>query len=523
MSTRDRAPTVTVSATAPEARPTRAGVREWTALALLVLPMLTVASDMTVLFLALPTLSGELDTTASQALWIVHVYGFLVAGFLVTMGRVSDRIGPRRLLMIGSSAFAALSVVAALSVNAEMLILARALLGVAGATLMPSLFSLLRSLFRDEEQRRMAIAVILASFTVGGAVGPLLGGTLLTYFWWGSVFLINMPPLVLLLLCAPALLPERTAVDRARLDLPSVGLSLFGVLAMVYGVQQLTIGGEGGGATARWPHLIVVILGTFALVLFARRQRRLTNPLLDLALMADRRVVAALLTIVLVGVGVAGLFFLFTQYLQWALGLEPLEAGLWTLSYIALNIVGALASPAMAARLGSPQVVAGGLIVAAAGAGAIVAAPGSTVTLVAGTAVVGLGQGLAFALVSDWIISGAPEEKAGSAAAIQEVSGELGAAMAIAVAGVVSIGAYRATLSGSVPSDIPDPAAAGALESIHGGVTTAERLGSAELEAAVRTAVGSGLQIYAAVTLILLALTATVLWALLVRAGRHPG
>lgn len=510
--------------TTHESTPERAGAREWTGLALLVLPMLTMASDMTVLFLALPTLSTELAATASQGLWIVHVYGFMVAGCLITMGRLSDRIGPRRLLMIGSGAFAALSVLAAFSVSAEMLIVARTLLGIAGATLMPSLFSLLRSMFRDDSQRRMAIAVIFASFTVGGAIGPLLGGTLLTFFWWGSVFLVNVPPLVLLLVAATFLLPERRAVEPTRLDLRSVALSLLGMLALVYGVQQLTVGQDGGGAAAWWPNLIAISAGLLALVLFVRRQRHLSDPLLDLALVANRRIAAGLLTIVLVGIGAAGLFFLFTQYLQWALGLEPLEAGIWTLAYIVLNVVGALISPGLAARFDSVRVVTGGLVIAAVGALILVVAPGSPGPLLVGISVIGLGQGLAVALVSDWIISGAPEEKSGSAAAIQEVSGELGVAMGIAISGVVSFAAYRSSLSTALPLDLPDSAITDARESIHGGLVTAERFNSAELESIVHAAVAGGLQIYAGVALVLISLTAAAVWALLIRSprGRRP-
>src|SRR5699024_78594 len=214
----------------------RATWKEWTGLGLLVLPMLALASDLTVLFLALPTLSAGLSPTASEALWITHVYGFLIAGFLITMGRLGDRIGPRRLLLIGAAVFGLLSVVAAFSVNAQMLIVSRALLGVAGATLMPSLFSLLRTMFHDEVQRRLAIAIIFTSFSVGGAVGPRLGGVLLEFFWWAAIFLINVPPMALLLLLGARLLPERTEGNNGRLDLTSVVLSVVGMLAVVYGL-----------------------------------------------------------------------------------------------------------------------------------------------------------------------------------------------------------------------------------------------------------------------------------------------
>ena len=502
------------------AHPARAGLREWLGLALLVLPMLTVASDLTVLFLALPTLSAQLDPSSAQALWIVHIYGFMVAGFLVTMGRLADRVGPRRLLLIGGSAFAALSVLAAFSVNAEMLILARALLGVAGATLMPSLYSLLRVMFRDDTQRRVAIAVITASFTVGGAIGPLLGGTLLTFFWWGSVFLINVPPLVLLLFAGPRLLPEPASREPGRLDLSSVVLSLVGMLAVVYGFQQMAVDQESGDTGSVWRPLAVAALGVLALLVFARRQRRLRDPLFDLTLFANRRIVVGLLAIVLVGISVTGLFFLFTQFLQLSLGLEPFEAGLWTLSFIVFNVIGGLCSPALAARFGSETVVLAGLVVAATGALALLALPGSSVVILAAMSLLGLGQGPGFALVSDWIISGAPEEKVGSAAAVQEVSGETAAAMAIAISGVVSISVYRVSLGEAMSESVPAPAAGSALESPHGGLLTAERLGDDGLATAVQAAVASGLQVYAALALVLIAAAATLVAVLRSRRAR---
>ncbi|ARQ72000.1 MFS transporter [Streptomyces marincola] len=483
--------------------PGRATAREWAGLAVLVLPMLMLSTDLTVLFFALPTLSADLDADAAESLWIVHVYGFLIAGCLVTMGRLGDRIGPRRLLLLGSTAFAALSVVAAFATSPAMLIVVRALLGIAGATLMPSLFSLLRTMFQDDGQRRMAIAIMFSAFSVGGAIGPLIGGLLLEVFWWGSVFLINVPPMLLLLFAGPRLLPESGERARVRLDVASVALSVAGMLALVYGLQELAAGQETGTGSV-WPDLAIAAIGVGVLGVFVRRQRELRDPLFDLALLADRRVAAALVTLLLVGIGMVGTFYLFTQYLQWSGGLSPLAAGLWTLPYIVVNIAGALLAPMLAARSRPAVIVAYGLVVTVAGAVlvALVAVADAALPVVAAAAsVIGLGQGMAMALISDLIITSAPEGRTGSVAAVQEVGGELGTALGVAAGGAIGTIVYRATLSGAMPSEVPEQDAETARASVHAGVDTAEGLAvhGPALHDAVREAVANGLRVYAGV------------------------
>ncbi|TXG92782.1 MFS transporter [Rhodococcus rhodnii] len=497
--------------------------------------MLTLASDLTVLFLALPTLGEELNPTASQSLWIVHVYGFLIAGFLITMGRLGDRVGSRRLMFVGATAFALLSVVAAFSSTPEMLIAARALLGIAGATLMPSLFSLLRTMFADETQRRTAIAIVFSAFSVGGAIGPLLGGALLEFFWWGSVFLVNVPPMVLLVVAGRRLLPERTAATAERnetgergvgLDLRSVALSVAGMLAVVYAIQELAAGQEAGTGSV-WPNLALVVAGAVALGLFVRRQRRLRDPLFDLALLRNRRIGASLAALLLTAIGVVGMFFLMTQYLQWVVGLTPLQAGVWTLPYVVLNVAGALLAPPLAGRMRPAVVVALGLAVTVAGAvllyaALLVAGAGTSLPfVVAAISVVGLGQGMAMALTSDLIISSAPERDTGSAAAAQEVGGELGSALGIAAGGAVSMTIYRAALADTVPPDVPDADAAVATAGIPEGTLTAERLDSPELLGAVRDAVTLGMQAYTAAGALLVAVGGMLITVTLVL--RDPG
>lgn len=527
MSRSDRIHDERVPAAAAARTGARATWREWAGLGLLVLPMLALASDLTVLFLALPTLSADLSPTASEGLWITHVYGFFIAGFLITMGRLGDRIGPRRLLLFGAAAFGLVSVIAAFAVDAQMLIVARALLGIAGATLMPSLFSLLRTMFADDAQRRLAIAMMITSFSVGGAIGPLLGGVLLEHFWWGAIFLINVPPMVLLVLLGTRLLPERSERGLARLDLTSVVLSVAGMLAVVYGFQELAAGQETGTGSV-WPNVAITAVGLVVLWLFVRRQRRLQEPLFDMALLADPRIAAPLVALLLVGIGVVGLFFLVTQYLQWVGGASPLQAGLWTLPLVVGNVAGAMLAPWASGRLRPALVVAAGLGIAVIGAVLLVVLVGAGAPLpmvVTGLSVIGLGQGAAVALVSDLIISSAPERSTGSVAAVQEVGGELGSAVGIAAGGAVGMIVYRASLSEGMPAEVPDAAATTAAASIHDGITTAQNIGPGgqQLLDAVQTAVAHGLQTYAALSAGVVSLAAVLVLVVLVIRDRTRG
>jgi DHA2 family multidrug resistance protein-like MFS transporter len=258
----------------------RATRREWIGLAVLALPCLLYAMDLTVLNLAVPRLSADLRPSSAQLLWIVDIYGFTLAGSLITMGALGDRIGRRRLLLAGAAAFGLASVLAAFSASAGMLIAARAVLGVAGATLAPSTLSLIRNMFLEPKQRKLAVSVWITSFSAGGAIGPLLGGVLLRWFWWGSVFLLAVPVMALLLVLGPVLLPEFRDPRPGRLDLLSAALSLAAVLAVIYGLKQLALAG------GVWLPVLSVLVGLALGVVFVRRQQRLSDPLLDLRLSA---------------------------------------------------------------------------------------------------------------------------------------------------------------------------------------------------------------------------------------------
>src|SRR6266496_3668680 len=418
--------------------PARATHREWLGLAVLALPTLLLSLDVSVLYLALPPLSADLHADSTQQLWILDIYSFLLAGFLVTMGTLGDRIGRRRLLLGGAAAFGIASVLAAFSTSAGMLIAARALLGLAGATLAPSTLSLIRSMFADPRQRTVAIGVWITSFSAGGAVGPLLGGVLLEHFWWGSVFLLAVPVMVLLLVIGPRLLPEFRDPEAGRLDLRSAVLSVAAVLAVIYGLKQLAQDGLG------WPPALSILAGLAVGVVFVRRQHRLADPLLDLRLFRHPAFAASLTTNLLsFFVGFGALLFI-AQYLQLVLGLSPLAAGLWMLPSSGGFILGSLVTPLLVRRVRPAVVMAAGMALAAVGLGLLTrldSTAGLTL-LVTGSVVFSLALAPVDTVATDLAVGAAPPERAGAASALSETSAEFGGALGIAILGVIGTSIY---------------------------------------------------------------------------------
>jgi MFS transporter, DHA2 family, multidrug resistance protein len=388
------------------------------------------------------------------------------------MGTLGDRIGRRRLLLIGAAAFGVASVLAALSTSAGMLIAARALLGVAGATLAPSTLSLIRNMFADPRQRTVAIGVWISSFSAGGAIGPLAGGLLLEWFWWGSVFLLGVPVMALLLVVGPLLLPESRDPEAGRLDLPSAGLSLGAVLLVIYGLKRVALDGLG------WPPVLSIVAGLAVGVVFVRRQQTLTDPLLDLRLFANRAFSAALATNTLgFFVGFAALL-LIAQYLQLVLGLSPLQAGLWTVPSGGGFIVGSMLTPLLVRRLRPALVMASGLALAAVGFGLLTQVdPASGLTvLVTGSVMFSLGLAPVFTLAADLVVGAAPPERAGAASGISETSSEFGGALGIAVLGSVALAVYRGQVTDAVPAGVPPQAAEAARDSLGGAVAVVGQL-----------------------------------------------
>ncbi|GHJ08573.1 MFS transporter [Micromonospora humidisoli] len=433
--------------------------RRWAALAVLAAAVLLLAVDGTVLSLAVPALTASLTPTAEQVLWIGDVYSLTLAGLLVLMGNLADRFGRKRVLLVGSVAFGAASLLAAFAPSAPALIGARLLLGVAGATLMPSTLSLIRNIFTDSGERTRAIAIWSTAFGAGSAVGPLVGGFLLEHFWWGSVFLINVPVMVLVVVSGVLLLPESRDPRPGRFDVLSAVLSMAAVVPLVYAVKHVVGAGVDGVTVS------CLLVGVTAGVLFVRRQRRLEQPMLDVELFGNPAFLGAVVANVIAIFALVGMLFFFSQYLQFARGFGPLQAGLAELPATLASIVVVVIIAAVVARFGRGRAIALGLGLAAAGlAGVAVAAHAPYLWLGLALVPIGLGIGLAMTLTGDAIISAAPPRKAGSVSAITETANELGVVLGIAVLGSLLSLVYRHAVS--VPSGLPAADAARVRDSL---------------------------------------------------------
>jgi DHA2 family multidrug resistance protein-like MFS transporter len=470
----------------------RATRREWIGLGVLLLPLLLVSMDVSVLYFAVPFISRDLEPTSTQQLWIFDVYGFVLAGLLITMGSIGDRIGRRRLLLIGAAAFGAVSVIAAYAQSAETLIAARALMGIAGATLMPSTLALIRNMFHDEKQRSTAVTIWTAGLTFGVALGPILSGFLLEHFWWGSVFLINTPFMLMLLLLAPLLVPEfRGSVT--RFDLVSSVLSLGAVLPAIYGIKE--IAAHGVNPT----RLAAVGVGLVLGAVFILRQRVRRDPMIDLGLFRQRAFGASLLTNLIAMFALAGFAIYSTQYLQSVLGLAPLTAALWSLlASVGIGAAAPIAGALSQRGVNKAYLIASGFMLSTAGFLILtrLAVDSSVWLILAGAGLTSAGLVVVMSLTTEAIMTATPPDRAGSAAALQETGSEFGGALGMAMLGSIGTAVYRADLSG-----FPDSA----RETLGGALAATDAVRAAAREAFVH-----GLHVVALTAAVLMGVAALV-------------
>ncbi|MFJ6720089.1 MFS transporter [Streptomyces sp. NPDC091259] len=449
--------------TNPAAPNRLAGRREWIAFTVLVLPLLLVSMDVSVLYFAIPAITRQLDPSATQQLWIFDSYAFALSGLLITMGSLGDRIGRRKLLLMGAAAFGLASVGAAYATSPEMLIAARVLLGIGGATLMPSTLALVRNLFRDARQRGQAIAIWSGAMTGGIALGSVMSGLLLDHFWWGSVFLVNVPAMLLLLLLVPLLVPEFKDPAPGRFDLSSVPLSMAAVLPLVYGLKEIAAEG------VEPLHLVSVAVGLAFGYVFLRRQRTRTDAMISRDLFRGRGFGAGIGLNTVAAFAMMGSAYFTTQYLQSVLGMGTLEAALWSLAPSLAIGAAAPVGAAIAQKTDRAYVIAGGFALAAVGFALMgLVDTDSLWLLLVAAGVLASGIVTVMSLVSDMALGSAPAEKAGSAASLLETGQEFGGALGMALLGSLGTAVYRGDLADA------DPAV---RETLGGAVAVAQRLG----------------------------------------------
>ncbi|MGW5876105.1 MFS transporter [Nocardiopsis terrae] len=454
--------------------PRRATWREWLALAVMTLPLLMTATDMTVLFMALPTITEDLAPGSTQMLWILHVGEFLAVSLVLTMGWLGSRIGRRRLLLAGVAVYGLASLAAAFATAPEFLIAMRALMGVAAASMTPSILGLLRVVFADSRQFSLAVAVVMSAFSAGMALGPPLGGFVLEHFWWGGVFLINVPVAALLLLGAP-LLPGRREEADGSVDLPSVLLSMAAIITVIFGLQELADRGATASDGPLWPYLASVAVGLLLGAAFVRRQLRLADPLMDMRLFALPAFSVSLTAMLLMLLAYGAADMLLVQYLQTDLGLSPAETGMLMIVPALASIVGGMAAPVLTRWIRPSVTMGGGMLVASAGAAALALMLGEVgaPALIAAATVMAAALGPLFTLGVNLIVVSAPVRRAGAAAAMSDVAGGLGAALSMAFLGSMTAVVYRRGLGGPGTEGLSEPALDAAGESVGGAVGVA--------------------------------------------------
>lgn len=493
----DRTPTAATAAssTAPTPSP-----RRWAGLAVLCASLLVVVMDMTILNVALPAITADLRPGSVELLWIVDAYALVLAGLLVPAAATADRFGRRRMLMAGFVVFGVASLGALVATTPAHVIAVRALLGVGGALIMPTTLSLIRTLFPDPTERARALGLWGAMAALGGALGPVVGGALLEAFSWHAAFLVNVPVMVVAVVAALVLLPESRSERPPVLDLPGVALSFSGMASLVYAVKH--VGKHGLDVEG----VVVALVAAVALTAFVRRCLRSDHPMLEVRLFRGRAFTAGVLTALTTSFAMVALLLLGAQWLQLVQGWSPLQAGAALLPLAVGGLVGSPLAPSLAARVGARTVLSGGLVVAGLGFLVLYLAPAPLAYGWVALSLTLVGTGMAsLAVASAVIMAGAPAAQAGSAAAIEESSYEIGAVLGVAVLGSLASVIYRLGL---------DAPSAYGLDGA-GGDAVRESLGGA-LEVASASGTPGGAALAADATA---AFTESLAWTGLIGAG----
>jgi DHA2 family multidrug resistance protein-like MFS transporter len=481
-----------------DAEPTSASTprRAWFALAVLLLPVLLIAVDNTILAFALPSIAQDFTPSAPMQLWIVDVYSLVLATLLVMMGSLGDRIGRRKMLMIGATGFAVVSAAAAFAPSAGYLVAARAVLGIFGAMLMPSTMSLIRNIFPNASSRRLAIAIWASCFTAGSALGPIVGGVLLEHFHWGAVFLVAVPILLPLLVLAPRLVPESRDPNPGPLDPFSVLLSLTAMLPLVWAIKTAAHDG------LSWVIAAALVVSVGSGVLFVKRQNRSDTPMLDIKLFGYAPFWSSILANFLSIVGLIGFIFFISQHLQLVLGLSPLAAGLVTLPGAVLSMVAGIGVVRLVKWFAPQTLTVAGLVLVSAGFGMILLFRHdlNVTAVVVSFVVLELGVGISQTITNDTIVASVPAAKSGAASAVSETAYELGAVVGTATLGTIFTAFYRTNVAVSHGLSSAQEITAG--ESIGGATAVAKTLPPAAGERlldSARTAFDSGIAPTAAI------------------------
>jgi MFS transporter, DHA2 family, multidrug resistance protein len=463
-----------ITSTAPKAiviTAAKAGRREWLGLSILILPTLLIAIDMTVTYLSIPAISAALRPTSAELLWITDIFGFVEAGLLIVMGNLGDRIGVKKLLLTGGAAFAIASTIAAFSGSAVTLIIARAMLGMAGSTILTSVLSLIRNMFHNDVERTFAMGLYTTTFSLGTMLGPVVGGLLLTYFWWGAVFLVAVPIIAILLIAGPVLLPEFKDSKAGNLDLTSAGLLIAASLCTIYGIKQTAQNGAG------WVSSLFIVAGIVTGITFYRRQKGLSHPLIDLSLFRKAKFNAALAALFVALFSWAGISIFTGQYLQLIAGLDPLTAGLWTIPGAASSILTCMLAPFAVKRIQRGHLMTAGLLILAVGMGLIgLVTIHSFALLIVAIILISAGCGVTVTLGIDMVIAGAAPERAGAAAGVAQTSTTFGGSMGIALLGSVWTVLYRSKLSTVIAGNISQQDKGAAQSTLGGAIAVAKKL-----------------------------------------------